>query len=67
MEFDLQEMMIRMKKDRKEEELSEIDHIFSSGVLLPGHAGKLKGKLMLRTLRPDQYLSLSQADAEGQI
>ena len=45
-EFDLDEMMIRMKESRKVELLEEISEIERSGTLLPGHAGKLKGKLM---------------------
>ena len=45
-EFDLDEMMIRMKEGRKTELLEEINEIERSGILLPGHAGKLKGKLM---------------------
>ena len=46
MEFDLEEMMIRMKEDRKRELLEEIKEIERTRFLLPGHAGKLKGKLM---------------------
>ncbi len=40
-EFDLDEMTIRMKEGRKIELLEEINEIERSGILLPGHAGKL--------------------------
>ena len=39
-------MQLEIKADRKEELSSEIDAILASGLLDPGSAGKLKGKLM---------------------
>ena len=38
--------MIRIKESRREQLLSEIEEILRSKILLPGHASKLKGKLM---------------------
>ena len=40
-------MQLEIKADRKEELSSEIDALLASGLLDPGPAGKLKGKLML--------------------
>ena len=44
--YDLDEMVLLIKEDRKKELLSEIDQILDTGLLDPGSAGKLKGKLM---------------------
>ena len=44
--YDLQAMCLRIKPSRKEELLDEIDSIVASGLLPPGQAGKLRGKLM---------------------
>ena len=44
--YDLAGMRLLIKQKRKEEILDEIDSIMSSGVLPPGQAGKLRGKLM---------------------
>ena len=39
-------MQLEIKADRKEDLVSEINSILESGLLDPGTAGKLKGKLM---------------------
>ena len=44
--YNLVEMQLEIKAERKTELISEIDSILESGLLDPGHAGKLKGKLM---------------------
>lgn len=44
--YDLFDMVLQIKEDRKLELLTEIDHILETGLLDPGSAGKLKGKLM---------------------
>ena len=44
--YNLEDMVLEIKKSRKEELLEEISSIFKSGLLDPGSAGKLKGKLM---------------------
>ena len=44
--YDLDKMVLQIKGSRKEELLCEIDSIMQSGVLPPGQAGKLRGKLM---------------------
>ena len=44
--YNLELMQLEIKADRKEELSSEIDAILASGLLDPGSAGKLKGKLM---------------------
>ncbi|CAL1129875.1 unnamed protein product, partial [Cladocopium goreaui] len=44
--YNLEAMQLEIKKERREEISSEIDAILLSGLLDPGSAGKLKGKLM---------------------
>ena len=44
--YDLANMRILIKAARKQELISEINSILDANVLEPGHAGKLKGKLM---------------------
>ena len=44
--YNLESMQLEIKKERREEISVEIDGILSSGLLDPGSAGKLKGKLM---------------------
>ena len=44
--YNLCKMQLEIKKDRKEELVQEIDSILKIGLLDPGSAGKLKGKLM---------------------
>ena len=44
--YNLSAMQLEIKADRKEEIANEIDAILTSGLLDPGSAGKLKGKLM---------------------
>ena len=44
--YDLVGMRLLIKQKRKEEILDEINSIMCSGVLPPGQAGKLRGKLM---------------------
>ena len=44
--YNLRDMILEIKQDRKEELISAIDDILSSNILDPGMAGKLKGKLM---------------------
>ena len=44
--YDLVGLRLLIKQKRKEEILDEIDGIMCSGVLPPGQAGKLRGKLM---------------------
>ena len=44
--YDLANMRILIKAARKQELISEINSILEANVLEPGHAGKLKGKLM---------------------
>ena len=44
--YDLVNMCLRIKPSRKEELLDEIESIMVSGLLPPGQAGKLRGKLM---------------------
>ena len=44
--YNLDLMILEIKKERKEELLESIDGILSAGSLDPGTAGKLKGKLM---------------------
>ena len=46
MAYNLVEMQLEIKADRKKDLIEEIDTIISSGLLDPGSAGKLKGKLM---------------------
>ena len=69
--YNLESMQLEIKKERREEISIEIDGILSSGLLDPGSAGKLKGKLMfgasqlwgkvgrafLRVISERQYLS----------
>ena len=44
--YNLEKLQLEIKSDRKDEIASEIDSILKSGLLDPGSAGKLKGKLM---------------------
>ena len=44
--YDLVSMRLKIKPSRKEELLDEIESIMVSGLLPPGQAGKLRGKLM---------------------
>jgi hypothetical protein len=44
--YDLKNFILKIKQSRKEEITEEIASIQSVGFLEPGHAGKLKGKLM---------------------
>ena len=44
--YDLEDMVLLIKEERKKEIIEEIDSILSAGLLDPGLAGKLKGKLM---------------------
>lgn len=44
--YNLESMVMEIKSDRKKDLIEEIDSILSSGLLDPGSAGKLKGKLM---------------------
>ena len=44
--YNLEEMQLEIKKERREELVQEIDSILEVGLLDPGSAGKLKGKLM---------------------
>lgn len=44
--YNLRDMQLEIKADRKKDLLDEIDSILHVGLLDPGSAGKLKGKLM---------------------
>ena len=44
--YNLSSMQLEIKEDRRKDLVDEIDSILSSGLLDPGSAGKLKGKLM---------------------
>ena len=44
--YNLEDFQLEIKKERKEELTSEIESILSTGLLDPGSAGKLKGKLI---------------------
>ena len=44
--FNLEQLVLEIKEQRKQELLETIDSVLESGVLDPGLAGKLKGKLM---------------------
>eukprot|EP00435_Cladocopium_sp_Y103_P019288 s2614_g4.t1 len=44
--YNLEKLQLEIKPERKEEIASEIDSVLKSGLLDPGSAGKLKGKLM---------------------
>ena len=79
--FDLKEMMIRIKEGRRVQLTHEIDQIIDQKLLLPGHAAKLKGKLMfgasqlygktgraaLRSLSERQYESRGDFSIKGPI
>ena len=72
--YDLERMVLLIKPSRKTELLEEIDQIMETGLLDPGSAGKLKGKLMfgasqlwgklgrafLRSISERQYARSSQ-------
>jgi len=74
--YDLAAFCLRIKPSRKEELTSEIDTILEVGLLPPGQAGKLRGKLMfgasqlwgkigrafLRVLSERQYSSFHRSD-----
>ena len=74
--YDLAHMRLLIKPDRKQELLDELDAILKTGLLDPGSAGKLKGKLMfgasqlwgkvgrafLRVISERQYLRFPQTD-----
>ena len=79
--YDLEGMRLLIKQKRKEEILDEIESIMSSGILPPGQAGKLRGKLMfgasqlwgkvgrafLRALSERQYSSFSSVKVNSAI
>jgi hypothetical protein len=44
--YDLDRLLLLIKESRKEDLVAEISGILEAGLLEPGHAGKLKGKLM---------------------
>ena len=44
--YNLSDWVLEIKANRREELIDEIQSVLRSGVLEPGHAGKLKGKLM---------------------
>ena len=44
--YNLVDWVLELKADRRTELMEEIQEVLDSGVLEPGHAGKLKGKLM---------------------
>ena len=44
--FNLEQLVLEIKEQRKQELLETIDSVLESGLLDPGLAGKLKGKLM---------------------
>ena len=44
--YDLSSMTLQIKDDRRRDLIEEMDQILASGLLDPGSAGKLKGKLM---------------------
>ena len=44
--YDLEKLVLLIKHSRKTELIEEIDQILATGLLDPGSAGKLKGKLM---------------------
>ena len=44
--FNLEEMVLEIKEDRKRDLIEEIDSVLKANLLDPGTAGKLKGKLM---------------------
>lgn len=44
--FNLEEMVLEIKEDRKKDLIEEIDSVLKANLLDPGTAGKLKGKLM---------------------
>ena len=46
MTFNLEQLVLEIKEQRKQELLETIDSVLESGLLDPGLAGKLKGKLM---------------------
>ncbi len=72
--YNLEQMVLEIKPDRKKDLLDEIDAILQSDYLDPGAAGKLKGKLMfgasqlwgkvgrafLRVISERQYLTFAR-------
>ena len=44
--YNLRQLLLKIKPSRKIELVEEINDILSTGALAPGHAGKLRGKLM---------------------
>ena len=79
--YDLVGMQLQIKASRKEELLDEIESILLSGLLPPGQAGKLRGKLMfgssqlwgkigrafLRSLSERQYSKFPRSDMNKAI
>ena len=77
--YNLVDWVLEIKADRQKELLDEIESILASGVLEPGHAGKLKGKLMfgacqlwgkvgrafLRSISERQYARVSNSEVFG--
>ena len=74
--YNLDDWILEIKADRKTELVEELQAILDSGTLDPGHAGKLKGKLMfgasqlwgktgrafLKTISERQYARVSVND-----
>lgn len=46
MAYNLEEGALELKDSRRSELIEEIEGVLRSEILEPGHAGKLKGKLM---------------------
>ena len=44
--YDLSQLLLLIKESRKKDLIEEIEAILEADILEPGHAGKLKGKLM---------------------
>ena len=79
--YDLKGMQLKIKESRKEELGEEIDSILATGLLPPGQAGKLRGKLMfgssqlwgkigrafLRSLSERQYAKFPRSDLNRAI
>ena len=79
--YDLKELCLKIKPARKEELLEEIHSILQTGLLPPGQAGKLRGKLMfgssqlwgkigrafLRSLSERQYSKFPRSDVNAPL
>ena len=77
--YNLDDWILEIKVDRRKELIEEIESVLVSGVLEPGHAGKLKGKLMfgasqlwgkvgrafLRSISERQYARSSNSEVFG--